>query len=220
MNQLLIERIYKRILNESNVIDTTGLACYVSSITGNEIEAAVYDMNGMREDLTNNPEIFTKKSLQGKSAKSLIKNMVGCVAIKPTDDPCWGAYEISYIVGPGKIVYGLAYALSPNGMLISDRYAMSQSALKAWKNMSDKQTRGKRPLDNVRSPKTPGPEDDCEFRKEEYLNYAYESEGWEKGMLNGLRRAHENFVQNEVSISKKDFEEFIYLAGITLFDLS
>ena len=217
MELLLIEKIYKRILKESEAANVEGLACYVRF--GDEIEAAVYNIDGMREDLEKNPEFFTRKSHYG-SNKALLKNMVGCVAIKPTDDPCWGAYEISYIVGPGKIVYGLAYALSPNGMLISDRYAMSQSALKAWKNMSDKQTRGKRPLDNVRSPKTPGLEDDCEFRKEEYLNYAYESEGWEKGMLDGLRSAHENFVRNEVSISKKDFEEFVYLAGITLFDLS
>ena len=220
MNSTLIERIYRRILKESGAPSTEGMACYVES-TGDEaglLNATVYNTKGIEKELKNNPGLF-KTGLSIVKYRPLMDHIIGCVSIKDTADPCLGAYEISTIAGRGKLVYGLAYALSPNGMIISDRYSMSPEALGAWKNMADKGTRSRKPLDNVKNPRTEDPSDDCTWRKEEYLNYAYESEGWEKGMLSSLRAAHKNFVIT-LDVPQKDFENVITIAGGLFFDYS
>jgi hypothetical protein len=126
---------------------------------------------------------------------------------------------ISSIAGPGKLMYGLAYALSPSGLLISDRESMTSDAVSAWKGMAGKGTRGKKKLDNVAEPETPEPEDDCKVRPEEFLNYAYKAEGWEQETLRSLQDEHERLAKRvcQGDLTRSIFESSITSAGFSYF---
>jgi hypothetical protein len=218
---MLLEKIYERILHEAGRPDTGGLACYIQGRRGQRgdyLSATVYDVSGIEESMSTSPECFVRTSITGRY-KPLVPHIRGWSSITPMKQPCWGAYTISTIAGPGKLVYGLAYAMSPNGLLISDCGSMSKDALSAWKNMSIKGTRDRKKLDDFEDPKTPSPEDDCALRKEEYLNYAYDSEGWEKDMLNSMVARHESLVERlSEEMKREDFEYVIFSAGNMYFN--
>ena len=102
---------------------------------------------------------------------------------------------------------------------------MTSMAISAWHNMASKGTRGKKKLDNADDPQTPEAQDDCSLRKEDFLNYAYEAEGWEKGMLSGMQTEHED-LQARLSraggaletFSQRDLRGLIRKAGRQFFD--
>jgi len=120
---------------------------------------------------------------------------------------CNGAWYVSMSAGRGygKMLYGLAYAATPNGLLMPDRDSVSDDAFKGW----TKASRSRRGIsfDDVNNPKTPDPGDDCRLHKKggdgdcggrnpEVLNSAYPSQGWEKGVLEAGKAAHEAFMEN------------------------
>lgn len=177
-------------------------------------KATVYDPVKLEDLLLDSPKIvFTGGPDALKSC------IVGRVRIGKPDEPCWDAMTISSIAGPGKLMYGLAYALSPSGLLISDRESMTSDAVSAWKGMADKGTRGKKKLDNVTEPETPEPEDDCKVRPEEFLNYAYEAEGWEQEILRSLQDEHERLAKRicQGDLTRSVLELSIGAAGHSYF---
>lgn len=144
--------------------------------------------------------------------------VVGWVQVVDPGPPCWDAKMIASIAGPGKLMYGLAYALSPSGLLISDRESMTPVAISAWRNMSSKGSHHKKKLDNVSEPATPEPDDDCILRPEEFLNYAYEAQGWEMGALETMNDNHEAVIGRVTKsgvLSRDEVEKALDTAGLS-----
>jgi hypothetical protein len=131
------------------------------------------------------------------------KILKGYVSITkdPSSGPCHDAWAISISVGPGlgKLVYGAAYAMSSSGLIIPDRSIVSKSARKGWRTVAAGSRRRRRLDDKEHNHQIPGNDyhtedlvDDCKVHTEfPYLNYAYESEGWEKGKLQELKKNHD-----------------------------
>ena len=144
---------------------------------------------------------------------NIIKGMIG---IRPPAQPCWGAWEVEHAAGPGqgKILYGIAYALSPNGRLMADRRKVSADARDAWKSVAEKGARKYMQFDDFENPKTPIKDDDCKVYKgmrgwgKSHLNAAYETEGWENAKLAELQRSHES-MKNEAMYIEYDLGERI-----------
>jgi hypothetical protein len=102
------------------------------------------------------------------------KVVAGVIQLVQPGNPCHGAYEIGYVAGPGKPLTSLGYHMSPSGRLIMDRRPgkVSGDAVRSWVGAFGKTQNF--PLDNIESPKTPEPEDDCDFQDlPDPLNYAY-----------------------------------------------
>jgi hypothetical protein len=113
---------------------------------------------------------------------------------------------VSSVVGPGKLVYGLAYALSPSGLITPDRSNVSLAASSAWKNYAERYATSNPenmlPLDDADHPPTgtnkhhdqhhtEDPQDDCyTSHAEDHLNAAYRSPGGETALLDRLRKNH------------------------------
>ena len=214
-SNVVLERIYKRLLKESTTPNVDGYGAYVTNADYGNIKTVVYDIPNVEDLILDNPQILDNTSVP----TTLINHVIAWINIRPADDPCWDAYEIGSISGPGKLAYALAYATSPSGRLISDRESMTIDAISAWKNMSSKSQRNKLPLDPVDNPKTPNPDDDCKTRKEDFLNYAYEAEGWEKSMLDGMTTEHNDFMSrlSKAGIDLKSFENLIRSIGFKSF---
>ena len=150
-----------------------------------------------------------------------LKNcVIGRVQVIKPLDPCWDAMSVASIAGPGKLMYGVAYALSPTGLLISDRDSMTDDAVSAWRRMAVKSTRNRKKLDDIFAPQTPEPEDDCTLLADEFLNYAYESEGWEMETFNSLKSEHERLVKRLTSgadVSREAIERCLLAGGHAYF---
>lgn len=202
----------RRIIREAAELGRD-LAVVVKSTSGG-IKATVYDPVVFEDLVLDSPDVLSA------GPQALMGCIVGRVRVTEPENPCWDAMMIASIAGPGKLMYGLAYALSPSGLLISDRDSMTADAVSAWGNMSAKSSRGKKKLDDVTDPKTPEPEDDCALRPEEFLNYAYESEGWERGVLSSMQAEHEQLVKRLTTggdISRGDVERSLMTAGHEFF---
>lgn len=205
----LFSNIYLRLLKESlnQNIDGYGANTVINPF---EIRTVVYDVPSVEDIILSQGPINHKFSYR-ELANMFLPYIISYTSIKKAGDPCWGAYQINEIAGPGKLAYAMAYATSPSGRLISDRKLMTNKAINAWKNMAskpetEKQPQRKRfPLDNKEHPQTPAVEDDCEFREEDFLNYAYESQDWEKPLYDRLKAEHGDFItrlqKGEVNIA-------------------
>jgi len=105
------------------------------------------------------------------------KILAGVIQLVRPSNPCQGALEIAYVAGPGKPLTSLGYYMSPTGRLIMDRRPgkVSGDAIRSWVGAFGK---GKtHALDDIKNPKTPPPEDDCDFQDlPDPLNYAYEGD--------------------------------------------
>jgi hypothetical protein len=135
----------------------------------------------------------------------------GIVSIGDPGGPCRGALKIDYIAGPGygHILYPLAHAMSPNGIIIPDRPTgkstnVSDDDAAAWRSSILKFNRVGLPLDDIDAHKsnpmkphlyhTPEPEDDCKVHtnpERTFLNYAFPSIGGEKDLLKKLVLNHQ-----------------------------
>lgn len=202
----------RRIIREAAAVGKD-LAVLVDE-TSNGFKATVYDPVVLEDLALDSPKVFSDGPTALKAC------IVGRVQVVKPEEPCWNAMKIASIAGPGKLMYGLAYALSPSGLLISDRESMTAPAISAWRNMSAKGGRGRKKLDNIAAPATPEREDDCAMRPEEFLNYAYESEGWEGETLRTLQDEHERLVKRLTSggdLSQTNIELSIAAAGFAFF---
>lgn len=161
-----------------------------------------------------------KNSLNDKSVAGAVR---GLMQIKKSGDPCWEAWEVIGSAGPGgadiaRTVYGLAYAMSPSGVVMSDRGSLSAAAKASWARVAASGAREALPLDDISLPReqrrTPDFDgDDCSMyrgksrgsapEKNPYLQYAYKAQGWERGMMNFLTAAHDDFKKELARIDSK-----------------
>ena len=204
----------RRIIRES-IGGGKDLAALVDE-TSNGFKATVYDPVMLEDLVLDSPRILSDGPTALKSC------IVGRVHVVDPGEPCWGAMKVASIAGPGALMYGVGYALSPSGLLISEREpeSMTSDAISAWRGMAAKEDRGKKKLDNINDPQTPPTEDDCDLRPEEFLNYAYEAKGGEEATLQSMRDEHERLVKRLTSdgkLSRLIIELAISSAGFAYF---
>jgi len=106
------------------------------------------------------------------------------------------------------------------GTLIPDRSFVSNAARGVWKYYSEKRKDvTKNSLDNVKSPKTPQKNDDCQFIGDEesaFLNYSYSMGG--ESWLKPLQPVHVSvgkkitgeLAEAGMDADPKDFDNFVY----------
>ena len=197
----IVGRVYSRLLSES--VSTSNRAALVDNGSRSK-RAVIYNISRLMQYVKaggdfNNPEDVVDYGI-----------VEGYIMIEKPSQPCNRAWEVKFSAGPrlGKIVYGVGYAMSPSGALISDRDNVSNTARMGWRRAYDSETRPKKPLDDFRHP----PEDANEFHRDHHtaddksddcktyykplphLNYSYSSEGWEKPMLRSLEAAHDGVI--------------------------
>lgn len=207
----LLERVMSRLILESSIGKSMGLGAFVKQ-EGSYTSAYVYDTNLLIDYLRYGDEFIDKphghegRELASRlSSRQVTKDTIlkGFIEIKKPDDrdtgECYGAAIVSLAAGPGygKEIYGIGYALSPNGLLAPDRSMVSQEATTAWKSVANK-GRKRQPFDDWKLKNTPPTNDDCKLHSDpekEHLNYAYEAEGWEKGLLKYLEAQHDAVME-------------------------
>ncbi|NBW12293.1 MAG: hypothetical protein EBR82_30105 [Caulobacteraceae bacterium] len=135
--------------------------------------------------------------------------------------PCRGAWEVvtSYFPGGGDLLYKLAFAIAPNGLLVSDRKEVSPRAGERWRKIS--KTHSGLPLDDKTHPPghenhTEDPGDDCVCWAEdgmEHLNVAYAADGTEATLLKTLEDRHAA-VMRDAALAElaPDMEELLFQA--------
>jgi len=215
----------QKVVSEASLdgVDTSAMAVVLDD-SGTSRTAVVYDVPALRAAVA---------ASNYAGSRDYIIGFVQVAA--PRGAPCRGAWQVKGIVGPGKIVYGLAYALSPTGLIVPDRSNVSPSASSAWKGYAAKVGRANiLPLDDADHPKkgadafhdahhTPSEDDDCyTSHEEEYLNAAYRGPGGEGALLDRLMDAHES-VMNQLAASgvdASDVEGEILDGGYAKFDAS
>lgn len=235
MNHQLLENVFSRLLHESHAAKTLGQAAFVKRNSG-DITAVLYDQN----QILDNMSFFKKHIIDNNKVMSfLIKNVYkGVVQIKPpTGGPCRQAWQVTAAAGKGlgKTLYGLGYALSPSGLLMSDRKNVSVSARAAWTKAFNS-GREKLPLDDVsmhdekgeptwrHANHTTDPEDDCAAFSDfsgEQLNYAYKKEGWEDSLLDFLETNHKMTMGELAKIDKDwpgNIEEALWTFSVDFWD--
>ena len=216
-HERIVERVYRRLLREGL---GDGLAAYVMRF-GNSSSAVVYDTDVALETFDGDDDEYDMSCIVG---------YVGL--LKPRGAPCRDAWMVNAIAGPGRLVYGMAYALSPNGLVVPDRSIVSPSAKDAWRKYAkDAEARGAAfPLDDADHPTkgqsayhdahhTPDPSDDCyTSHEEDYLNAAYAGRGEEAAMLRRLEAAHDKIVSRMDPDTRIKFEAWIWDLGHNFVD--
>ena len=222
MKKSLLERVIQRLLRESAAAKLAGLGALVVD-AGDRRRAFLYDTNMLidylryGDEFIDNP-IDMKPLMDRNETRNVTLNRIlkGYIGIIIKNNECHNAAVVAYAVGPGygKEIYGLGYAMSPNGLLAPDRTVVSAQAQTAWKKAADK-GRKRHKFDDKFEPKTPPREDDCivhEFDHKEHLNYAYEAEGWERGMLQYLTAQHDAAMRelSDLPNIEKEVEKLLY----------
>ena len=201
----LFEGILKRLLKESQLQKASGLALNVYAPFNNRISAVIYDPAALAEVL----DTITNPKVDSLTYKNILVDKVikGVIRLAASSQPCNDAWEVTTSAGPGygKLIYGVGFALAPNGRLMPDRMSVSSSASAGWARQFNS-PRKKFKLDNYEDPQTIPPEDDCPVHNETddddslaHLDYAYEAEGWELSLLNQLQSSHDTFTSNLTS---------------------
>lgn len=219
----LLENVYNRLLSESTGPDVSHLAAYVIDDPQSK-KAVLYDPSDIQVDGG-----FV-------SIRTVPASVRGYIAIVPCKQECNGAWQIAAVAGPGKIIYGIGYALSPLGMLVPDRSgAISRKAQHAWAGASKK--RPSLPLDdfNLHDPYTDLPtkdhphhttgifSDDCKLVHipgHPELDRSYPQEGWELPMLQQLQANHRSFLNRIPPADTKDLLTKLKTAGNNFFAIS
>ena len=244
----ITEKIFLRLLKEGQRVDNPGEYAHVMQTRGqalivrrssSDITAVIYDQNKLVDNIEAlGKDIFVEDS---ETVLQFLMDGIylGLIQVRKPANPCNGAWEVSASLGPSKLlarnVYGLAYDLSPTGSIISDRTSVSGDALSAWRGIyssksslergkktpSGRTIRGRKPLDDIQNPKTPPPEDDCKiYPGEDALNWSYEAEGWEHGMLQFLEKNHEMTMKDLSKINSSfshNFDEAIFAFIVDFF---
>jgi hypothetical protein len=180
------------------------LAAFIDE-SGSYINITLYDGNAL-VDVVSSPEFegINSPSFERVAMKQVMKGVIKIVAPSKNSGPCYGAWQVVKANGEGygRELYGLAYAMSPSGKLISDREQVSDDAIDGWKNAASK--RKALPLDNLwhihKTPEsyhTDDPQDDCRTYSQwpgekdiNHLNFAYEANGSEGAILASLTANH------------------------------
>jgi hypothetical protein len=225
MTDTIYERVCRRLLRESG--GAARLAAWVYESSSFDRIAILYDTVALRpifDDLYSEQRVGASwnPNVGARAAREAIRGKIVIVAPK---NPCWGAWEVKMAVAQQRVdaaenartIYGLGYAMSDEGILMSDRSSVSLPAKRAWMRIFSGKKRRSKEFDDVSLPKeqrrTPDfPGDDCKLyvgsgetppEKNPQLQHAYESQGWEAGELRWLSSSHETFVA-ELSAATND----------------
>lgn len=226
--QKIVERVLKRLLLESTA-DTSGLAAMVSEIGGHRW-AVAYDIKEAEAFLNSlNLDSMAERGRFKSLGDALSPTIRAMASVKePPDEhgPLRGAWEISMVAGPGKLAYGMAYALAGDKGIVPDRETVSPAARRAWRNAAGKLKR--EPIDDMTAHEkgdfdheghTPDPNDDG--RKwgpkldGDVLDFVYYPSGGETAMLDELRRRHEDLAKKFPQLKKLD--DYFRFASMSFF---
>lgn len=205
----ITERVFRRLIIEAGMVPNESQAALVDDHS-NLKRAIIYDRSLFLRDLD-----FVKFNLRkGKEREETLLDffndiMLGFIEISPPESysgigygPCADAWMVAAVAGPGygKNVYGLGYALSPNGMLIPDRGSVKPKARNAWRSVFAKDVKKVRLDDKYHEHSEEGneyhtddPFDDCKLHRDPedpQLDYAYSGTGEEEALLNKLVDNH------------------------------
>lgn len=141
----------------------------------------------------------------------IVKGVVAVRKVANWAGKCHGAWQIDYVAGPGwgHILYPIAQALTPEGLLTPDRTSVSDDAASAWEK-SLKLGRPRLKFDNVKDPKTPPKEDDCLIDPErDHLNWAYGPKGGEADLLATLEQNHWDAMSHIPTDSRQEITSIL-----------
>lgn len=204
----ITERVLRRLLRES-AGGSGSQAAFVTDL-GDLKRAIIYDRDLLLRDVD-----YVKHNLEKRGKEFLTPFfhdiMLAFIEITPPESaggqsygPCAGAWMVSAVAGPGygKNIYGIGYALSPNGVLVPDRSSVKPSARGAWGKVSAS-GRGRIRLDDRdhqhseegNEYHTDDKSDDCKLHMDPddpQLDYAYQSTGSEAALLSSLVKNHDD----------------------------
>ena len=210
MKSIIVERVFERLLKESE--GGAGNSAALVQDLGDLKRAIIYDKGLLLRDIE-----YVKQSLEKRGMEFLIPFfhdiMLAFIEITPPESaggqsygPCAGAWMVSAVAGPGfgKSIYGLGYAMTPNGLLVPDRSSVKPKARNAWKKVAAS-GRGRVRLDDRNHQHseegneyhTDDPSDDCRLHQDPedpQLDYAYQSDGSESALLSTLTKNHEDMM--------------------------
>jgi hypothetical protein len=204
----ITEKVFRRLLREASV-GTGNQAAFVEDL-GDLKRAIIYDKSLLLRDVE-----YVKRSLEEKGKEFLVPFfhdiMLAFIEITPPESaggnpygPCAGAWMVSAVAGPGyrDTIYGLGYALSPNGLLVPDRSSVKPRARNAWKRdaasgreriqLDDREHDHEEPGNEYH---TDDPSDDCKLHMDlddPQLDFAYRASGSEVALLNSLTANHDD----------------------------
>ena len=232
MNSRILEAVYQRLLKKS-APSVTDLAVTIE-VLGAQSSATVYSPSSLTRVFESGAyPTFATGSVKNYRALQKFDVIRGYVMIDRPDMPCNNAYEVKMSAGPGigKVIYGVAFALSPSGILIPDRMSVSSLAQRGWSAQVDR--RKKKPLDDGEHPAkgadpfhdahhTKKSTDDCDTHTGlDFLNYSYESEGWEPGLLRTMKKNHKAmmaWIDANADVPSADVEAAIMYYGPDFFE--
>jgi hypothetical protein len=179
-----------------------GLAAYVAFQNGgNQRICALYDPKVLLQGIQR--AIQSKADIAEAIEDCALECMRGAIEItlakSAGDGPSNGAWEVTKIAKTTNEIggmYALAFALAPNGTLISDRASMTGDAKSHWQKRFQDNT-PKKALDNMQAPKTKDPNDDSRLysgQGSDSLNYSYSMPG-DKEALQSFQAAHKQTLQ-------------------------
>lgn len=214
----IFEKVLRRLLRESKG-STDGLAVLTfNSQVGRT--AILYDPADLVQNFEEilHPDQRTR-FFEDYGVADILKGVVAIRKVPEWNGKCYGAWQIDYIAGPGwgHILYPVAQALTPEGLLTPDRSSVSDDASSAWEK-SLKLGRPRKKFDNMKDPKTPPTEDDCKIDPErDHLNWAYGPKGGEAGLFDTLKGNHETAMSKIpedsrakiISILKEEADIFV-----------
>lgn len=146
---------------------------------------------------------------EGGMYEALEKAIVGVIEVGEIEErkgECRGAWEVKTVAGPryGEVLYGVGFALSPRGLLTSDRMNVSKAAIRVWQRQEEMGRRRQafEPLSARTSASC------VRFPKHSVLNYAYEEEGWEKPLTKKMKLAGITAMTKAKTILRVDARSF------------
>lgn len=137
--------------------------------------------------------------------------ILGHIETVKNEDPCHGGEEVhgsAAVGGYGPMLYDVAMAGADNKTLFADRGSISKDAVNVWnfyrKNRRDVK---KMKFDDVKDPKTPPPDDDCEMHGPKYdfaIDYAYKaSKSPNVAALRGTHEGHIRYLGEMIEIASR-----------------
>ncbi len=239
LKRIIQEEISYVLEQASGPSDVSRLAVYLAESHNDFVTAIIYDTDALLQNLENikkiisdNPDYISKTfAIVDFLVESVLKGFLEAGIPRKRDGNCNGAWQVYRAAAPGhgKVLYSIGYALSPNGQLFADRGSVSPDAQSAWTKVFRGGRERKRFDDiyhvhnNVDDYHTDEPEDDCKIyrgkgKDAKYLNYSYESEGWEQGVLSQLRANHEETMSKVKQFAPDlDVEHLLNRAGGSFF---
>jgi hypothetical protein len=223
----LLREYVRSVLRES--VSTEGYAVITgeSFFKPDAVEAVLIDVAKFMSGMQAPPKTSLMTQLDVARAAAM-GSVVGYISVGPPESgKAWGAWEVTRSAGRGhgKLLYAIGYALSPKGLLMPDRYSVSDSAINAWQKAS--KTHDSLQLDPLPPEnRTDTKEDDAEVHDKEgleFLDRAYKAQGWEKAAVDQMIELGyrlERMIEKKLK-SKTDYVIGAFLrAGPSLFSKS